>query len=175
MPQLGDATIFLIGYRGTGKTSVARELASRLGYEWIDSDDVVEEEAGKTIAAIFADDGEAAFRDLESRVVSELSRKRQTVIALGGGAVLSEKNRQAIGPAGPIVWLTATVDMIARRLADDRATANRRPDLTATGGRAEIEAVLATRTPIYQQCATLIVDTENRTPAEVADEIVAHL
>jgi shikimate kinase len=77
--------------------------------------------------------------------------------------------------AGPIVWLTASVDTIARRIADDAATARLRPNLTAVGGRAEIEAVLARRTPIYSECATFVVDTEGKTPAAVADEIQALL
>src|SRR3954468_14693913 len=124
MPHVGDAPIFLIGYRGTGKTSVARELAARLGYDWIDADEIVEQEAGKTIATIFAEDGEAAFRDWESRVVDELSRRRRTVVALGGGAVLREENRKAIAAVAPVVWLTAAVDTILTRLAADPGTSS---------------------------------------------------
>jgi shikimate kinase len=175
MAHSGDAPVFLIGYRGSGKTSVARELASQLGYDWIDADDVVERDAGKTIAAIFADGGESAFRDWEARVVAALSRKRRTVVALGGGAVLREENRQAICEAGPVVWLTASVDTILERVAADSTTASRRPNLTTAGGRAEIEALLAIRTPFYRQCATLVVDTEGKTSAKVAEEIAANL
>jgi shikimate kinase len=138
MAQRGDSPIFLIGYRGTGKSSAARELAARLEFAWVDADDVVEQDAGKTIAAIFADEGEAAFRDLESRVVATLSRKRRTVVALGGGAVLREENREAIRAAGPVVWLTASVETIFQRLAAHDLSASRRPDLTASGGRVEI-------------------------------------
>ncbi len=175
MAQSIDAPVFLIGYRGAGKTSVARALANRLKYDWIDADDVVERDAGKTIAAIFADDGEAAFRDWESLVVAALTRKQRVVVALGGGAVLRDENRQAICAAGPVVWLTAPVDTILDRLAADPATAKRRPDLTSEGGRAEIEALLAKRTPLYRQCATLVVDTEGKSAAEVAAEIAANL
>ena len=174
MAHSGDSPIFLIGYRGTGKTSVARELASRLAYDWIDADDIVEQEAGKSIAGIFADEGEGAFREWEARVVASLSRKRRVVVALGGGSVLRDDNRQAICAAGPVVWLTASVDTIQNRVAADSTTASRRPNLT-TGGRAEIEELLAIRTPYYRQCATLIVDTEGKTPAAVAEEIAANL
>jgi shikimate kinase len=174
MAHSGDSPIFLIGYRGTGKTSVARELASRLAYDWIDADDIVEQEAGKSIAGIFADEGEAGFREWEGRVVTALSRKRRAVVALGGGSVLRADNRQAICAAGPVVWLTASVDTILNRVAADSTTASRRPNLT-TGGRTEIEELLAIRTRHYQQCATLIVDTEGKTPAEVAEEIAANL
>jgi shikimate kinase len=175
MAHSGDAPIFLIGYRGTGKTSVARELAARLDYDWIDADDLVEQEAGKTIAAIFADEGEGAFRDWEARVVALLSRKRRSVVALGGGAVLRDENRRAICASGPVVWLTASVDTILERVAADSTTASRRPNLTTAGGRAETEFMLATRAPLYRQCATLVVDTEGKTSAEVAEEIAGKL
>ena len=172
---LNDKSIFLIGYRGTGKSNVARHLAERLGYDSIDADAEIERRAGKSIAAIFADDGETAFRDLESQLVAELAELRRTVIALGGGAVLRETNRNAIRAAGPVVWLTAPVDVIVARLAADPATAGRRPNLTKTGGREEVEALLTERTPIYRQCATLVVNTDGKTCAQVADEIAAKL
>jgi shikimate kinase len=169
------APIFLIGYRGTGKSTVGRLLAERLDCESIDADDEIERRAGKTIAAIFAADGEAAFRDLEAVVMVDLCRRTQLVIAPGGGAVLREATRDAMQAAGPVVWLTAPIDTLAARLAADTAAGDRRPNLTAAGGRAEIEAVLAVRTPIYRACATFVVDTEGKSPAEVADEIIARL
>jgi len=167
--------IFLIGYRGTGKTTVARLVAERLGWYAIDADDEIERRAGKSIATIFAEDGEAGFRELEAQIVAELCERQRVVVAPGGGAVMNTATREAMRRAGPNIWLTASVDTIAARLAADEATASRRPQLTIAGGRAGIEAVLAERTPIYQACATFVVDTEGKTPAEVADEIVAHL
>jgi len=89
--------------------------------------------------------------------------------------VLRQSTRDAMQAAGPIVWLTAGVNTITARLAADAATDSRRPPLTAAGGREEIEAVLAQRSPIYRACATFVVDTEGRTPAEVAEEILAKL
>jgi shikimate kinase len=169
-----EAPIFLIGYRGTGKTTVARLVARRLGRESIDADAEIERRAGKLIAAIFADDGEPAFRELEGAVIRDLAQTK-LVVSTGGGAILSEANRQAMQAAGPIVWLTASVDTIAHRIAADAATARLRPNLTAAGGRAEIESVLARRTPIYRACATFVVDTEGKSPAEVADEIFKKL
>lgn len=168
-------TIALIGYRGTGKTTVARQLALRLGWDWVDADVEVELRAGKSIAAIFADDGEAAFRDTESAVVAELCDRERTVVALGGGAVLREANRAAISRCGAVVWLRAEIETILQRLDADATTAGRRPNLTKSGGRQEIEQVLAERTPIYRACATLEVDTEGKAPAALADEIVAAL
>jgi shikimate kinase len=175
MDHSAAAAILLIGYRGTGKSTVARHLAERLGYDFVDADAEIERRAGKSIAAIFAEDGEAAFRDFETRLVAELSGLQRTVVALGGGAVLRETNRNAIRAAGPVVWLTAPVDVIVARLAADPTTARRRPNLTKIGGREEVEALLAERTPIYRQCATLVVNTDGKTCAQVADEIAANL
>jgi shikimate kinase len=170
-----EAPIFLIGYRGTGKSTVARHLAERLGYDSVDADAEIERRAGKSIAAIFAEDGEAAFRDIEGQIVADLVGRQRTVVALGGGAVLRETSRNAIGAAGPIVWLTAPVDVIVARLAADPTTAGRRPNLTKIGGREEVETLLAERNPIYRQCATLVVNTDGKTCAQVADEIAASL
>jgi shikimate kinase len=166
-------SIALIGYRGTGKTTIAQRLATALGWDWVDADVEVELRAGKSIAAIFADDGEPAFRDLESEVVAELCRRTRSVIALGGGAILREENRAAIGGCGAAVWLRASVEAIEQRIAADPATAARRPNLTAGGGRSEIERLLAERTPHYRACATLVVDTEGKDPAEITGEILA--
>ena len=175
MSHVDDTPIFLIGYRGTGKTTVARELAGRLGFGALDADDIIEEQAGKTIARIFAEDGEAAFRDFEAIAVHALCHERRMVVGLGGGAVLRDENRRAICGAGPVVWLTACVDTILARLAADPATAKRRPNLTPIGGRVEIDELLANRTPLYRECATLIVDTDGKSAAEVADEIATRL
>jgi shikimate kinase len=168
-------SIALIGYRGTGKTTVAQQLALRLGWDWVDADVEVELRAGKSIATIFADDGEEAFRDLESEVVESLCARQRTIVALGGGAVLRERNRTAIARCGAVVWLQASVQTIDRRLANDATTATRRPNLTSSSGQHEIAEVLAARTPIYRACATLEVDTEGKTPTAIADEIVASL
>jgi len=175
MTDTTDAPVFLIGYRGTGKSSVARELARRLNYDCIDSDDEIEQRAGKRIAAIFAEDGESAFRDLEARILAELATRRRTVIALGGGAVLRAENRRSIAAAGPVVWLTASVDTIMQRIAADESTAARRPNLTKLRPRVEVETLLAERAPLYRACATLVVDTDGKSFADVAEEVVTAL
>jgi len=168
------ANLALIGYRGVGKTTVARLLALKLGWEWIDADVEIEWRAGKNIAAIFADDGEAAFRDLESQVVADLAQRRDVVLALGGGAVLRPANRQALA-ATTMIWLKAGVRVIAERLDADARTQDQRPALTAAGGLAEIETLLREREPIYRRCADYSVDTEGKTPQAVADEILGLL
>ncbi len=165
--------IALIGYRGTGKSEVARQLALRLGWDWVDADVEVELKAGKSIAAIFSDDGEAAFRDLEAQVLAELVGRDRTVLALGGGVILRPDNRALLKQVGKVVWLTAEPETIAQRLAADAATASRRPNLTATGGLDEIRRVLADRLPLYRESSDAQVDTENKSPADVAAEIQA--
>ncbi|HMO85321.1 MAG TPA: shikimate kinase [Lacipirellulaceae bacterium] len=165
--------VALIGYRGTGKSTVARQLARRWGWACIDADVEIERRAGRSIAEIFAAQGETGFRDLEETVVAALCEQPAAVLALGGGAVLREANRAALRQCGAVVWLQATVEAIAGRLADDPTTASRRPNLTKSGGRQEIERVLAERTPIYRACATLEVDTEGKSPEAISDEIVA--
>lgn len=165
--------IALIGFRGTGKTTAARLLAARLGYDWLDADVEVELRAGKSIATIFAESGEDSFRELEEAVVDQLVRRKKTVLALGGGAILRENNRQALAASEAVVWLRASAATVARRVSHDPASAQRRPNLTNHGGRTEIEELLEAREPIYRACATLEVDTDNKAPMEIADEIVA--
>lgn len=167
--------VSLIGYRGTGKSTVARLVALALGWEWIDTDVEIELRAGKSIRAIFSDEGETAFRDQESAVLAELCRRDRVVLALGGGVVLREENRQVIKAAGPVVWLTASPQVLAERIAADSTTAQRRPNLTSQGGINEIIAMLGTRAPLYRDCASVMVDTEGKSAAAVADEIVLWL
>jgi shikimate kinase len=167
--------LVLMGYRGTGKSQVARLLAERLGWPCFDTDEQIEQRAGKSIAAIFAEDGEDAFRDWETQVIADLAARDRSVIALGGGAVLRAQNRAALARASHVVWLTASPQTLWRRIQADAATQARRPNLTAAGGITEIIATLDARRPIYRQCAHAVVDTEDKTPAEVADAIVAQL
>lgn len=168
------ALIALIGYRGTGKSTIAQLLAQRLGWSWVDADAELEKRAGQTIKAIFAEEGEGGFRDRETAVVLDLAQRDHTVLALGGGCVLREVNRQAIR-RGLVVWLTADPRSIAARIAADPTTSERRPNLTTAGGLAEIEQLLAVREPLYRECADCSVDTVGKTPEQVVDEIVCFL
>lgn len=148
--------LFLIGSRGSGKTTVARLLAQRLGWPWLDADVLLEERAGRTIRAVFADEGEVGFRERESALLRELAELSSHVLATGGGVVLRPENR-ALLRRGHVVWLTAPPALLWERLQSDATTATRRPDL-AQGGLAEIEQLLATRAPLYASCAALTVD-----------------
>lgn len=167
--------LVLIGYRATGKTSLARLLAARLGWDWIDVDVEVERRAGKSIARIFAEDGEPAFRDLEAQVTAELLRGERLVLASGGGAPLRPETRRAMRQSARVVWLEARPETIYRRMGGDATTASRRPDLTKQGGMEEICELLARREPIYRQTAHLRVDTEGKDLEQVAGEILDRL
>ena len=165
--------VYLIGYRGTGKSTVARILAERLACDWADADALVEARAGKSIRRIFDEEGEAAFRDLESAVVADLTARGSGMVALGGGAPIREQNRAAIAASGTVVWLTADAETIQSRLAADPEGPASRPSLTSAGVLDEIAAVLAERTPIYRQLAHHQVDTVGKTAQQVADEVAA--
>ncbi len=168
-------TIFLVGYRGTGKTTIAPLLAERLGWGWVDADRALEDRYGKTIRAIFAEEGEAGFREKEELLLDELCRKSSRVIATGGGVVLREANRQRLNePGRAVIWLTADGRTICERLQGDPASAAQRPDLTV-GGLAEIEEMLRVRGPLYQAVAHCTVDTAGRSPAEIVAAILEHL
>jgi shikimate kinase len=166
--------IFLIGYRGTGKTTVARLLAERLGWAWCDADALIEQRYGRSIRAIFADEGEAGFRDKESAVLHDLCGMTHHVIATGGGVVLRPGNRAQLKAAGRVVWLTADAETLHQRIQADASTAERRPDLTR-GGLAEIVELLRVRDPLYAECADVVIDTAGRTPHEVVSAIVEQL
>ena len=171
--------ITLIGYRGTGKTSVAWPLAARLGWRAVDADVELEVRSGKSIREIFAAGGEQEFRRLERQVLVDVLQQDQVVLAAGGGAILNPKTRDDFKAAGPVVWLNASAATIQQRLHGDSSTAERRPDLTAQGGRTEVESLLAQRQPLYEACASLQVPTDVRaagatglpSPDEIADGI----
>lgn len=170
-----DFPIVLIGFRGTGKTTTAQLLAARLGWHWVDADVEIEGRAGKSIAQIFADDGEPVFRDHESAVLAELLKRERTVVACGGGVVVRPQNRALLAPCPRVVWLTARPETSYARMTRDATTAGRRPSLTTADGLAEAIALVAQREPWYRECAKLVVETDERTPEQAADEIVAAL
>ena len=167
--------LILIGYRATGKTTLARLLASRLNCEWIDADVEIERRSGKSIAQIFAEDGEPAFRDLEAEVIADLCRRERLVLAAGGGAPLREETRHVMRRNGTVVWLLAEPETILSRMSADATTAGRRPNLTERGPLQEIVELLVAREPIYRESAHFVVDTEGRTPEQLTDEILERL
>jgi shikimate kinase len=168
-----DAPVFLIGFRGTGKTTVARILGLRLGWDWVDADVEVELRAGKSIAAIFADDGEPAFRDLEGVVLADLVGRRRCVAACGGGVIIREPHRRLLAAQPRVVWLRGEPDVLHARIQADQTTAARRPNLTPFSALDEVRRLVAEREPWYRECAKLEVDAGAQTPDQCADEIIA--
>jgi shikimate kinase len=162
--------ITLIGYRGSGKSTVAQELATRLGWEWNDADAVVEESAGLTIREIFATEGESGFRRREREAIAGLLKSENLVLAAGGGAVLNADTRREMQAAGPVVWLQASVSVLCARIAADPTTAQRRPNLSG-GGTDEIARLLAEREPLYGDCASHTIDTDTLSVAEIVERI----
>lgn len=167
--------ISLIGYRGTGKSAVAQPLAEKLGWDWIDADTETERRAGCSIAEIFAAEGEAGFRQRERSVLQDLLAQDRLVLAAGGGAVLNEQTRQQMRQAGPVIWLQASPETILQRMQNDATTAHRRPALTGDEPRREVEELLSARTPLYEECADIVVTTDDRAVNDIVAEILQRL
>lgn len=167
----GRRGVGLVGSRGTGKSTVGRLVAGRLGLPFFDADRVLEARVGRSIPDVFRDLGEPAFRDWEERVLAELTAGPPCVLATGGGAVLRAVNRERLRAFGRVVWLTAPAEVLAERLAADGAGSGR-PALTAAGTLHEIAEVLAARQPLYREVADAAVPTERRTPEQVADALL---
>jgi shikimate kinase len=167
-------SIVLIGYRGSGKTTVGRLLAIRLGWAFVDCDERIVASANQSIKEIFETGGEPRFRELESAALQQIMTLENHVLSLGGGAILRPENRDRITRSvHTVIYLQADPAELHRRIHTDTATAANRPALTKLGGGIdEIRSVLATREPIYRQVATATVDVTAKSPEEVVEEIV---
>lgn len=164
--------VYLMGYRGSGKTTVGRLLAQALDWPLIDTDDWIESGQGQSIRQIFAAQGESGFRDLEQATIVQVSSFLEpAVIALGGGAVLRPQNQQVIRETGRRVWLDASAEHLHERICADSSTGERRPNLTDRGGFDEVAEILAVRRPIYSDLAELTVDTMGKSPDQITREI----
>jgi shikimate kinase len=173
-PADPSANLFLVGARGSGKSTVGRLLADRLGWSFADADLILEARSGRSVQTIFSEEGEAGFRDLESTTLAQLCQGVRQVVATGGGIVLRLDNRALLSASGRVVWLSDAAELLRSRLLAD-PKAGQRPALTAAGttALAEIEQVLQTRAPLYSACADLTVTTAGKTPETVAEEILA--
>ena len=150
-------TVVMVGMMGAGKTAVGRELARRLDVAFLDSDEEIERAANRTIAEIFARDGEAFFRDRETRVIERLMQGAPCVLSGGGGAFLSADTRALISRLGVSVWLRAELDLLWARVKGKST----RPLLRTPDPRGTLAALLAERAPLYAQ-ADLVVDAQPR-------------
>ena len=157
--------VILCGMMGCGKTTVGKTLSQKLGVNHCDTDALITQKYGE-ISTIFQRDGEMRFREMETETVRGLSDKDGLVIATGGGLVLKHENVDLLKKNGKIVYLRAQVETLKTRLAGD----NQRPLLKEEG---ELERLMISRAPIYEGVADFVVDVDEKTPTEIAAEIVA--
>lgn len=160
--------VVLIGYRGTGKSTVAALLAGRLGMEVVSLDQEIVRDAGRSIPDIVAEHGWPHFRDLESAVTKRVAARERLIIDAGGGVILRPENVQNLKRGGTLFWLRASVPIIVARIE----SGTQRPALTA--GKSfteEVEDVLRERTPLYEAAAHHRIDTDEKTPEQVAAEV----
>ncbi|WP_392390632.1 shikimate kinase [Nocardioides sp. L-11A] len=159
----------LIGTMGAGKTTVGRRVAAALGVGFADSDELVEEQAGKSVQDIFVEDGETAFRALEHATVARALGEHDGVLSLGGGAVLDPATRALLAPH-PVVFLRVGLADAVKRVG----LGTGRP-LLLGNVRARVKQLLDERTPVYESLARITVETDGREPAAIAAEIVTAL
>ncbi len=163
--------VLLIGMMGAGKSTTGHLLSKRLGWPYLDSDDEIHHQTGRTVPEIWKQDGEAAFRAEESRVLAEATTSDgPAVIAVAGGAVLDADNRARIRGAGLVVWLRADVAVLAARVGSGTG----RP-LLEGGPAAAMQRLTEVRAPIYADLADLALDVDRMSPPQVVDRILAAL
>ena len=165
-------SLALVGFMGTGKTAVAKALARRLNKEFIELDSLIQEKAGKGIPAIFQQDGEPAFRRLETEVTEQVAGRKNAVIAGGGGIVLNQINIEHLKKECVIVYLTASPEIILKRTAGAK---NKRPLLEVADRAQRVRELLKQRQPLYERAADITIDTSGLNTNSVAEQIISEL
>lgn len=169
MVTIKEQNIILIGFMGSGKSSVGKRLARRLNYHFEDTDQMIEMKAGCTINHIFERKGEAYFRELETAILEEIkSFTTQTVIATGGGMPVAKHNRERLKEIGHVVYLKASKETIVKRLSGDKT----RPKLRGDNLSGKVDQLLTIREPIYEEAAHQVVETDSKPFDEIIDLIV---
>ena len=159
--------LILVGFMASGKTTIGRRLSRRLGYSFLDTDQFIESEIGCSVADIFSIQGEAYFRDLESRLAQRLHRLTNTVIATGGGIMMTTGNIGHLRRTGTLVFLKAAPEDLLKRLERD----TRRPKVQAGELEETVERLLAERLPVYEQ-SDLTIETHGKSINRVCGEIL---
>ncbi|KGM07645.1 Shikimate kinase I [Methylophaga thiooxydans] len=166
-----SGNIFLIGPMGAGKSTIGRQLAKALRKKFYDSDREIEKRTGVSISWIFEMEGEAGFRERESKAIDELTAFDNVVVATGGGAILSEENRNWLRSRGEVIYLSATAEQLYRRTAKDK----KRPLLQTGDRRKQIEALMAQRNPLYEQVADIIIKTGDQSIQHTVNDVIKQL
>jgi shikimate kinase len=167
--------IVLIGYRGSGKSTVGSRLAARLQMRFVDIDDLIEERQGVPISGIVKSHGWGHFRKLERNTIEEISKGNHLIIAPGGGAVLDTDNVKALRINGVIIWLKADKQTLLKRMNQDPGTNTRRPTLTGKGTSEELKEVMSLREPIYERASEIQIDTSTLDVEAVVENILTVL
>lgn len=166
-----SGNLFLVGPMGVGKTTIGRVLADSLGLEFFDSDREIEASTGADIPWIFDVEGESGFRIRETRMIEQLTQKKNIVLATGGGAVISPENRAWLKARGVVVYLRAPISQQVERTSRDKT----RPLLQTPNPEQKIRELMEIREPLYQEVADMVVDTYRRNPKTVSQEICKQL
>lgn len=163
--------VFLVGFMGAGKSTVGHLLASETGRPFVDLDEVVEQIEGRTVSQIFAEEGEAAFRALETNALRALGDVPPSVVACGGGVILADENRALLAKEGHVVYLVVSAGEALARIGGSES----RPLLAGAGGVVAATALLKARESLYEASADIVVDTSGKDAPEVAAEVLASL
>lgn len=164
--------IFLIGYRCSGKTTVGKALALRLNFNFVDTDAVLVQKQGRTIANLIAEKGWQEFRKKEEAVIKKVCNQKNQVVAFGGGAVLSSRNITAIQDNGKTIWLQVTPKIVKQRMLQDQSTPDMRPALTPLNLMDEIIQTLKQREPLYRKAMDFAVSNEHLSISQLCDIII---
>lgn len=162
--------LVLVGFMGSGKSSVGRLLSSLTGFALVDTDTLVAQEAGQSIPAIFKQHGEEYFRALETRVLQSLVGRIGLIVATGGGIITLEANRKLLPQIGPVVWLDASPDHLYQRVKHSK-----RPLLQTADPRRTVGELYRDREPLYRETATIRIDSGTLTHRQTAEAVLAAL
>ncbi len=169
--KLFPFNIVLIGFMGSGKSSVGKELSSLLEMDYLDTDQLISERTGMTINEIFEVQGEYGFRKLEAEVIKDIHQRKNIIISCGGGVVLNPSNVELLKQNGKVIWLKASCSEVYSRLSGDSSRPLLKDNMTVE----RISNILTERTPLYEATNDMTVDTEKKTVQEICKEIIEDL